>query len=50
MNNIVIAACCELDVIAGPPGAVMLGRTLSSMGFAVKYVTDTCTAPLMQGM
>ena len=31
----------------GPPGAVVIGKALQSMGYEVVYVTDQHTAPLM---
>lgn len=34
----------------GPPGAIALGRALSSLGSRVLYLTDAYTAPLLDGL
>lgn len=41
------AGATETD---GPPGAVAIGRALSSLGYRVAYVSDLHTAPLLQGL
>ena len=32
----------------GPPGAIAIGKALSSLGRKVTYVTDECTAPVLR--
>jgi hypothetical protein len=41
------AGATETD---GPPGAVAIGRALSSLGFRVMYVSDTHTVSLLRGL
>ena len=41
---ILAAKATETD---GPPGAIVIGDTLQSLGYEVVYVTDRYTAPLM---
>jgi hypothetical protein len=41
------AGAVETD---GPPGAVVIGNALESLGYNVVYVTDRYAAPLMEGI
>jgi hypothetical protein len=44
---ILAAEAAETD---GPPGAIVIGNALQSIGYRVVYVTDRYTAPLMSGV
>ena len=44
---ILAAKAAETD---GPPGAIVIGHALSSIGYEVVYVTDRYTAPLISGV
>ena len=44
---ILAAEAAETD---GPPGAIVIGNALQSIGYQVVYVTDRYTAPLMSGV
>ncbi len=38
---------CEAPETDGPPGAIVIGRALQSLGYDVVYVTDRYSVPLM---